>query len=63
MDDGEWYWCFHHQAAEPAAEVCPATERLGPYTTRAEAEDWRTKVEARNEAWDEADRQWEGEDE
>ena len=62
MDDGEWHWCLHHQAAEPAAQVCQAAERLGPYRSKAEAEDWRSKVEARNEAWDEADRQWEGED-
>jgi hypothetical protein len=34
---------------------------LGPYPTRAEAEHWRERVEERNEAWDDADEEWAGE--
>jgi hypothetical protein len=35
---------------------------MGPYETQDEAADWRQKVEARNEAWEEQDRRWEGDD-
>lgn len=31
---------------------------LGPYPTRAEAENWKAKVAERNEAWDDADEDW-----
>ena len=36
--------------------------RAGPFPTREAAEGWRDRVESRNEAWDEADREWEGDD-
>jgi hypothetical protein len=29
---------------------------LGPYPTRADAENWKARVEARNDQWDDADR-------
>ena len=53
MEHEQWFWCFTHQKAEPEGEQCRADDRLGPYASRAEAEDWRAKVEARNDAWDE----------
>ena len=60
--DTQWYWCFDHERAEPGAQACRADERLGPYPSKAEAENWRTKVEARNEEWDAEDRKWEGDE-
>jgi hypothetical protein len=62
-DANEWYWCLEHQRAESADQSCPPDRRMGPYSSADEAQHWREKVEARNEAWDEEDRRWEGEDE
>lgn len=56
----EWYWCLEHKRAEPADEACAADRRFGPYGSEEEAVRWRERVEARNEAWDEEDRRWEG---
>ena len=60
---GGWYWCLRHKRVEAAAEACPAEYRMGPYPSREEAQSWREKVEQRNEAWKEQDREWEGETE
>lgn len=62
MSDQEWYWCLEHKAAEPADGPCPADRRLGPYPTRDAAEHWKERVEARNDAWDAADKEWEGDE-
>ena len=43
----------------PASERGPADEVMGPYPSKEEAEHWRETVEARNEAWEQADREWE----
>jgi hypothetical protein len=59
---GQWYWCLDHNRVEEASEACRPDRCMGPYETREEARNWREKVEARNEAWDEEDRRWEGED-
>lgn len=58
QQSGQWYWCLHHGRAEPASSPCPPAERMGPYESRAAAEHWRERVEARNEQWDEEDRKW-----
>ena len=60
MNDEQWYWCLDHNAAEQG-QGCPPDRRWGPYATRDEAEHWRDRVAERNEAWDAADREWEGE--
>jgi hypothetical protein len=59
----QWYWCQRHERAEPEGEACRALDRLGPYATREQAEDWQARAEARNEAWEDQDRAWAGEDE
>ena len=59
---GKWYWCLDHDRVEGAGEACPPDRCMGPYETRDEAAHWRDKVEARNEAWDQEDRRWEGEE-
>lgn len=60
---GEWYWCLEHERAEAADEACGAAQRLGPYRSKEEATHWQERVEARNEAWEEEDRRWEGDTE
>ena len=59
---GAWYWCFSHGRAEPEGDQCRADDRMGPYSSEEEARQWRDRVEQRNEAWDEEDRRWEGEE-
>lgn len=59
----DWYWCLRHERPEPEGEQCPAGDRMGPYTSREEARNWKDKAESRNERWKEEDRRWEGEDE
>lgn len=58
-DTTEWYWDLERKVAVPAAERGPGANTLGPYATRAEAMNWRDKVEERNEGWDDADKEWE----
>ena len=60
---GNWYWCVRHERAEDAAHSCKADDRLGPYESKEAAQNWRAVVEARNERWDEEDRDWSGEEE
>lgn len=62
MTQEQWYWDLKKGEAVPASERGPADEVMGPYPTKEEAEHWRDTVEARNEAWEQADRAWEGED-
>lgn len=54
----EWYFDLERGIAVPASERGHADHMLGPYRTRGEAENWKATVEARNEAWDEADKEW-----
>jgi hypothetical protein len=63
--DDKWYWDLNRKMAVHASERGSFDHVLGPYATKAEAEDWQRHVEERNEAWDEADEEWEqaGEDE
>lgn len=62
MSGDEWYWCLEHNAAEPADSPCPGDRRLGPYPSRDAAEHWKDSFEARNQAWDQADKEWAGDD-
>ena len=54
----EWYWDLDRKVAVPASERGPGDHTLGPYPTRGEAENWKSKVETRNESWDDADAAW-----
>jgi len=47
----QYYYCLEHQTVE-GEEGCRAADRLGPYGTRAEAEQALEKVAERNEEWD-----------
>ncbi|MCZ2837228.1 hypothetical protein [Modestobacter sp. VKM Ac-2985] len=58
MAEGPWFYCLKHHAVE-TRDGCAERHRLGPYDTRAEAQDALEKVAERNEAADAADRAWE----
>lgn len=51
MTDGGWFWCLTHARAESPPDV-REEKRLGPFPTRAAAENWRATVQARNEQED-----------
>ena len=57
-DDTSWYWDLERKMAVPAAERGSGDHMLGPYPSRAEAENWKARVEQRNEGWEEADEEW-----
>jgi hypothetical protein len=51
---GDWYYCFKHNKVETRGE-CRQMDRMGPYPTREDAEHWRDRVAARNQAWGDDD--------
>ena len=60
--DSEWYWDLNNKVAVPARERGPAMRVLGPYPSKAAAENWRAIVEERNASADAQDAKWAGED-
>jgi hypothetical protein len=52
--EGEWCYSFKHKRVETRDE-CHQMDRMGPYPTREDAENWRERVAARNETWDDED--------
>jgi hypothetical protein len=57
-DEGQqWYWCMRHNRAE-STDRCGAELRMGPYPTKAEAENFAEKAQAREDAWEEEDDRW-----
>ena len=58
-DSGEWYFDLDRGVAVPAGERGHADHMLGPYPSRSAAENWRSQVDSRNEAWDADDERWE----
>ena len=48
---GEWYYCFKHNKVETRDE-CDRTDRMGPYPSAEDAENWRERVASRNKAWE-----------
>ena len=56
---GSWWWCTTHETVEPN-EGCPNAVRLGPYESEQDAEHAVERAHERTEAWDAADRAWEG---
>ena len=57
-DDERWYWDLSHGRAVRASERGPGAQTMGPYESRAEAERWQERVDERNEAWADADDEW-----
>jgi hypothetical protein len=42
----------HEWRRRRTRDECHQMDRMGPYPTREDAENWRERVAARNEAWD-----------
>lgn len=57
-DITEWYWDLEKSKAVTADERGPGDHMLGPYPTKGDAENWKSRVEARNDEWDDADNEW-----
>jgi hypothetical protein len=57
-DEQEYWFCLEHHTVEPR-EGCRNQDRLGPYSSQAEASRALDKVEERNEDWDH-DPKWSG---
>lgn len=53
-----WFWDLGKGCAVRAEDRGPGDDTLGPYDTLAEAENWRSTVNNRNDAWDDADDAW-----
>jgi hypothetical protein len=51
---GSWYWCFKHRKVETQDE-CRQRDRMGPYPTREDADNWQQRVAERNAAWGDDD--------
>lgn len=58
MSNEEWYFDLTRKIAVPASERGPGEQMLGPYPTKADAENWKAKTEERNEAWSNDDDEW-----
>ena len=56
---GRWYYCFKHDKVE-TQDDCRRRDRMGPYATREDAENWRERVADRNAEWDRKDREEKG---
>ncbi|MFK7918181.1 MAG: hypothetical protein AB8G14_08905 [Ilumatobacter sp.] len=54
----QWYWDLKRQRVVPAAERGKGDDMLGPYNSPAQAQNWRSTVESRNDNWDDADDEW-----
>jgi hypothetical protein len=52
--DKDFWYCLKHRAVEHGPG-CRAKDRLGPYSSREEAEHALETVRRRNEEWDAAD--------
>ena len=62
MGDDKWYFCLEHNRVEQEGGACRLDHAMGPYPTKEAAANWKATSEARNEAWDEDDRRWEGDE-
>ncbi|MFE7604665.1 SPOR domain-containing protein [Brachybacterium paraconglomeratum] len=59
MTEGtQYYYNLSTGTVEEGAQS-PATERMGPYATREEAECALSTAAQRNQEWEEDDKQWE----
>jgi hypothetical protein len=56
MSDSEYWYCLKHKTVE-GRDGCRSADRLGPYSSEAEASRALDKVAERNEEWDN-DPQW-----
>ena len=60
---GEYYFNTRTGQVEEIADKSQSKDLLGPYATRAEAEQALESAKRRTEEWDREDREWRGDDE
>jgi hypothetical protein len=60
--DEEWYYDLERKVAVRAGERGKSDHMMGPYPNKEQAENWKQTVATRNEAWDEDDEEWNGDD-
>lgn len=58
-NESEWYWDLERKIVVPASQRGAFDHVLGPYSSKAEAENWKSIAEERNEDWEEDDQAWE----
>ena len=58
----QWWWDLAKSRAVRDDERGPDRDVLGPYPSRQAAEAWQASHEAREDAWDDEDERWEGEE-
>ena len=56
--DTDWYWDLDKKIAVRADNRGPGDQTLGPYDTKAEAENWQATLAKRNDIWDNDDETW-----
>lgn len=56
-----YYWCLKHNRVETDDDKCDVSRLLGPFDSRAGAENALNTVRQRNEAWEAEDERWHGE--
>ncbi len=56
--DTDWYWDLDRSIAVRADNRGPADNTLGPYASKAEAENWKATSASRNDTWESADDEW-----
>lgn len=63
MTEGTQFYYNLSSGAVEEGRQSPATDLMGPYTSREEAQQALTIAASRNEKWDEEDASWDGEGE
>jgi hypothetical protein len=56
--DTDWYWDLDKKIAVRADNRGPGAQTLGPYDSKAEAENWKATSASRNDIWEAADDEW-----
>jgi len=56
--DTDWYWDLDKQIAVRADNRGPSDHTLGPYDSKAEAENWKATSTNRNDVWESSDDEW-----
>ncbi len=55
---GKFFWCLKHERVEHDPDLCKWSDRLGPYSTEAQAQQALALVAERNRVADEEDEKW-----
>ena len=56
--ENDWYWDLDKKIAVRAVNRGPGDQTLGPYGSKAEAENWKATSARRNDIWETSDDEW-----